>query len=441
MSRFRSTLALVPFLALALTLDVSLEARASDAPFASDTLPVLIAEAKVIVRTTPNDAGFLSNSSRAVLFSVKAREVLRGEVDLERPLQVVLTPSPRDGFRKESLNDALLFLRAPLSRAALDRLGLNADGPVYALAYGENGRIAAGKERIAAVKQYPVRSAAFPADRLEGLAWAERFVKSEDEFLRRSALFENLRYARDDSDSRVVALCNTVLDSQAFDPGDKEIAIQTLRETKRYGAVQVLSDYAQDRTTPLGSRVSALEAMATLPKGRDELSRLTKEGVAPIVAPAAQRVLESVRRAAKQDSAPMPSAGEVKEISTLLSAKNLTERLKGLDQAANFGFSDELFNTMKARLAEPKAGIAEKQRVIDVVSKVGRNRPEVAEFLKTVVTDRKSVEDIRSSAIFGLGKMETGISAGALKDLTALLLADTPEDARLRGLVRMERAP
>jgi SOS response regulatory protein OraA/RecX len=61
------------------------------------------------------------------------------------------------------------------------------------------------------------------------------------------------------------------------------------------------------------------------------------------------------------------------------------------------------------------AGVAEKRRAIDILSRSFSSSQEVASYLERLGARRDDPTEVRISAIIGLRDLETGIGLGALE--------------------------
>jgi len=382
-------------------------ATASDIPFGGDGIPYLSQASTLTIRVAQAERIAAGEKARAVFFSVQVGEVLKGEVKPGTTLNVAVVLEAGAAPDGATLKESIVFLTGPLPRERAQGLGLARDGETYLVVSGRYGIVPAGDEtRQAAIREY------IGADKEGRLGWARKYLANKDAFLQRSALLEAAERPADDP--AVLDLLGEALRSEVVTPRNKDVAIRSLQYSDSPAALQPLREFVHDGDAPHALRASAVQALGSVPGGRQELQALREE-MDNLMAPVARGVLERLQQ--QNDAAAPP--GQVEKIRKGLKSPNPRDRRQAAEQAKRFAYSEDVSDLLKEALANPEEKLSVKQAAIEALASF--NNREAATLLQAVATDEKQSDDVRSEAIMGIARMESGVSANILTKLKAAL--------------------
>jgi len=389
---------------------------ANDMPSGGDGIPFLTNQASLIVKVAKAEMIAAGSGSAATLYSAKVAEVLKGTARPGDVLNVEVIPEGTSSPKAEYLEESIVFLSGPISKEQAKRRGIVREGDVYLVMSGTRGIIPVNEPgRWEALRDY------ITADKKGRLEWAQKYSKSKDTFLQRSALLEVAQ--RPANDPQVLELLGDAIRSQEVTSRNKDLAVRSLQHSNSEEALKHLRDFAQDKNTPKALRATAVEALVSLPGGRQELQRIRNDGDEVLAPVASQALAKSEPR--ENDVAVSPSRLEA--IGKGLKSPTASNRRRAAEQAKQFTYSSDLAELLKGALTSPKEAVPVKQAAIEALT--GFNNRASATILESIATDDQQPMEVRTAAIMGIARMDTGVGVSVLRRLKTSL-----RDAQLSEL-------
>lgn len=219
-------------------------ASASDLAFGARHLPQLVESAKLVV--VVNEAHPLAGgSTEAALFELTAQFRLKGILPPSKKL-TALTPTVDRHAKAADFVGAAVFLRGPLSAAELSEWGVSVSGDVYQVIAAGSGLVALNEGRLGAIEDY-ISAADAPAGTNVKMKWAERQLKTNDDFLQTSAVFE---IERQKDKERALKTLSSVVRSDGSTLTARKLAVRVLSDSPAAKATGALRDAAENRRIP-----------------------------------------------------------------------------------------------------------------------------------------------------------------------------------------------
>ncbi len=410
----------VTVVVLGLIAGVGRPASADDLVFGADGIPYLVARSSLIVRVEAAERRPARGDARMIFFEVRAGERLKGEIEPGGTVTVALRPEVVGAATPPDIPpNSLLFLSGPLQGEQAQRQGIDsAERPIHVVVSGRYGvwtPDAQSEQRLASLRDYlELREKA-------GVQWAQKYLESNDRYLQRSALLEVSNQPAEDPE--VIAILSDALKSDQVTPTNKDLAVHSLEICNSPRALGPLLELSRSPNAPRSLRTSALDAIGSLPGGRDELRQLERLND-PFTAPGASEVLRKLQEPAERRAAPPET---IERIRNDFIAKDSATRRQALDRIRTLAYSDQIGDVLTEVLSRPQEPRAVKQAALEALA--GFNTRAAAEELATFITTKEQPVELRIEAIMAIARMETGVGTQVLNDLT-----DKLEEPELKTL-------
>ncbi len=311
----------------------------------------------------------------------------------------------------------VLFLSAPVEAETARSILAGQRDALHWLTSGPFGRIDSTTERLDAIRSYSRL-----ADDERKVPWAASIVRSRDEMLQRSALFELAKPLYAEDGNKYALLGATAIDDVATE-STKDLAVELLELAESPRALTPLRDIAIAGATPAGRRLTAIRSIGRLPGGEMVLADLQRQADTTI-----RRFAEAeIQRLLGQDPA-MPTPVSVLAGLGSTDVATRSRAIYDLGRIPNVpGTLPDVIRLLEAR-ASTNAG--ERMALVEHLAEL--NTAESAEALGKVALDRTQPEALRNAAILALANMGSSASSAALRQLAASL-----EDGTLRQIAEL----
>jgi len=239
---------------------------AVDEPYGSDTLPRLFQNAALIVQSSgAKPAGRTETVPRMLVFNVQIKQVFKAHKQSNDETVSIQVPAAISLEQKE-FSRAILFLAEvhDVERAKL---------APYELMGGRHGLITNDARFLGTERYLTSRSAAEKAE------WAGHYLKHDDSFFQRSAVFQAIDLASDLKSReapRAFELLNEALNWPKLADSCKVAAVRGLSGLKTLEATKVVAGFAENSKTSPTLRREAMRQMVGMPTGRKILEGWTK---------------------------------------------------------------------------------------------------------------------------------------------------------------------
>ena len=264
---------------------------ASELPFGADGLFYLSREATAIVISTDEVQRVPAEEARVPLFDVRIESQLVGEgVGDTLRLAVPGIPS-EDSETLDWLQNAMIFLRPPMSPAELEfwRIQPEGDQPVLSPVSGRLGLRPAQADGMDLPSLVLAHRAMDSTDQRLGLV--DELLSQRDPYLQRSAVLELLETSLQD-DQRVLDRIEQILEDQQLDPTARSTGLQVFLMAPPPDARETLWKIATTPQTPDMLRRDAAAGLLEV-EGGDEILLDWSHGDDPVLQPTSRFLLKS----------------------------------------------------------------------------------------------------------------------------------------------------
>jgi hypothetical protein len=270
-------------------------AWAVDLPFGGDVLLGLSRQADtVVVAGSASRVDVEKPSSRDVfktsytIFAISVDRVIRGKHTSGEKIRIAF-PAISSPATPNELNGKTIFLMRPSAETVKNGLPALRDD-VYIVVSGRLGAIATSShpERVEAIRVY-VESSSGAKESGALLKWTAQYIRSDDSFLRRSAV--SSLYANRLNPGAVEQL-KLLLQTGKVSIADKRLAVAALAGSRDATATELVARIAENASIDKVLREDAAQLTVALPLGETKLQAWSK-GKDQLLAPFASDLLKN----------------------------------------------------------------------------------------------------------------------------------------------------